>query len=286
MRRTVAVIWHASFSIAAGVLYFFFVLPRWPELLGDTPHTLGTVLRIVAGRADRTGRAAGGVHAAAHSSAGVRHACAGADAADRVDRPACAGRRPDHRHRDQRDLALAGRRGAVAVRHLRRRRGDRAARRVRVLPGLRRRAAAASAEAAQAEGSPSSAAAGKASEAEQEDSRGRRTTETRGRGPSEETADGRAESERPGRSRPRSRRRQRSRSRRPRSGSTARKSPPSERRDRTRAPSEAESTNGKLRNRRPSGKTEPTRRRRRRSRGGVVRRGLGIAPSGTMGSWV
>ena len=34
---------------AAGVLYFFFVLPRWPELLGDTPHTLGTVLRIVAG---------------------------------------------------------------------------------------------------------------------------------------------------------------------------------------------------------------------------------------------
>lgn len=49
MSRTVAVIWHASFSIAAGVLYFFFVLPRWPELLGDTPHTLGTVLRIVAG---------------------------------------------------------------------------------------------------------------------------------------------------------------------------------------------------------------------------------------------
>jgi hypothetical protein len=49
MGRSVAVIWHASFSIAAGVLYFFFVLPRWPELSGDTPHTLGTVLRIVAG---------------------------------------------------------------------------------------------------------------------------------------------------------------------------------------------------------------------------------------------
>jgi hypothetical protein len=49
MSRTVAVIWHASFSIAAGVIYFFFVLPRWPELLGDTSHTLGTVLRIVAG---------------------------------------------------------------------------------------------------------------------------------------------------------------------------------------------------------------------------------------------
>ncbi|MBV9089106.1 MAG: hypothetical protein JO044_04245 [Mycobacteriaceae bacterium] len=49
MGRTVAVIWHASFSIAAGVLYFFFVLPRWPELSGDTPHTLGTALRIVTG---------------------------------------------------------------------------------------------------------------------------------------------------------------------------------------------------------------------------------------------
>jgi hypothetical protein len=49
MGRTAAVVWHASFSIAAGVLYFFFVLPRWPELLYDTSHTLGTVLRIVAG---------------------------------------------------------------------------------------------------------------------------------------------------------------------------------------------------------------------------------------------
>src|ERR1700694_4168667 len=47
--RAVAVVRHASFSIAAGVLYFFFVLPRWPELLGDTSHTLGTVLRIVTG---------------------------------------------------------------------------------------------------------------------------------------------------------------------------------------------------------------------------------------------
>ena len=49
MSRTVAVIWHALFSIAAGVLYFLFVLPRWWELSGDTSHTLGTVLRIVAG---------------------------------------------------------------------------------------------------------------------------------------------------------------------------------------------------------------------------------------------
>ena len=49
MGRKVAVAWHASFSIAAGVLYFFFVLPRWPELMGTTSHTLGTVLRIVTG---------------------------------------------------------------------------------------------------------------------------------------------------------------------------------------------------------------------------------------------
>ncbi|MDY6999417.1 MAG: hypothetical protein SW019_22720 [Actinomycetota bacterium] len=49
MGRTVAVIWHASFSLAAGVLYFFFVLPRTPELLGQTSPTLGTVLRIVTG---------------------------------------------------------------------------------------------------------------------------------------------------------------------------------------------------------------------------------------------
>ena len=49
MSRRVAVFWHASFSIAAGVLYFFFVLPRWPELTGDTGHTLGTAMRIVTG---------------------------------------------------------------------------------------------------------------------------------------------------------------------------------------------------------------------------------------------
>ncbi|OBI85552.1 hypothetical protein [Mycobacterium sp. 1245805.9] len=49
MGRKVAIPWHASFSIAAGVLYFFFVLPRWPELMGDTTHSLGTTLRIVTG---------------------------------------------------------------------------------------------------------------------------------------------------------------------------------------------------------------------------------------------
>ena len=49
MGRKVAILWHASFTIAAGVLYFYFVLPRWPELMGDTTHTLGTTLRIVTG---------------------------------------------------------------------------------------------------------------------------------------------------------------------------------------------------------------------------------------------
>jgi hypothetical protein len=49
MSRKVAVIWHAVFSILAGIAYFFFVLPRWWELSGDWSHTLGTVGRIVAG---------------------------------------------------------------------------------------------------------------------------------------------------------------------------------------------------------------------------------------------
>jgi hypothetical protein len=49
MGRKVAIPWHASFSVGAGVLYFYFVLPRWHELMSDTNHTLGTALRIVAG---------------------------------------------------------------------------------------------------------------------------------------------------------------------------------------------------------------------------------------------
>lgn len=49
MGRTAAVIWHVSFCVAAGVLYFFFVLPRTPELLGQTSPMLGTILRIVTG---------------------------------------------------------------------------------------------------------------------------------------------------------------------------------------------------------------------------------------------
>jgi hypothetical protein len=49
MRGRAAIFWHATLSVAAGVLYFFFVLPRWPELVGDTSHGLGTVARIAAG---------------------------------------------------------------------------------------------------------------------------------------------------------------------------------------------------------------------------------------------
>jgi hypothetical protein len=49
MRRRAAIFWHATLSVAAGVLYFFFVLPRWPELVGDISHGLGTVARIAAG---------------------------------------------------------------------------------------------------------------------------------------------------------------------------------------------------------------------------------------------
>jgi hypothetical protein len=49
MGRKVAIPWHAALSIAAGVLYFLCVLPRWSELLGDTPHALGMTGRIVSG---------------------------------------------------------------------------------------------------------------------------------------------------------------------------------------------------------------------------------------------
>ena len=49
MRRSVAIVWHAVSVLLAACLYFFFVLPRWPEFAGDVSHTLGTALRIVTG---------------------------------------------------------------------------------------------------------------------------------------------------------------------------------------------------------------------------------------------
>ena len=151
MSRTVAVVWHASFSVAAGVLYFFFVLPRWPELLGDTSHTLGTVLRIVTGALIglaalpvvftllRTRRPEFGTPQLAltlRTSSIALHVLAGAVIIGAA---------------ISRDLDQPRQCRPVAVRHLRGRRGDRPARHLRVLPGLRGRAAAASAQAAQAQ---------------------------------------------------------------------------------------------------------------------------------------
>jgi hypothetical protein len=49
MGRKVAMLLHASVSVGAGVLFFYFVLPRWPELMGDTSHKLGTALRVTTG---------------------------------------------------------------------------------------------------------------------------------------------------------------------------------------------------------------------------------------------
>ncbi|MUM15502.1 hypothetical protein FZI91_18075 [Mycobacterium sp. CBMA271] len=40
---------HAALSLIAGLLYFLFVLPRWPELDGTISHSLGTGLRILTG---------------------------------------------------------------------------------------------------------------------------------------------------------------------------------------------------------------------------------------------
>ena len=97
-------------------------------------------------RPDRSGRAAGGVHAAAHPQARVRHPCAGAEAAHPLDRPSCTGRRTDHRRGRQRDLAVSEHGRAMAVRYLRRRGRCRRARDLRFLPGLRGRAAPAAAQ--------------------------------------------------------------------------------------------------------------------------------------------
>ena len=47
MGRAAATAVHLTLSAVAGVLYFLLVLPRWWELMGDTSHTLGTVLRLV-----------------------------------------------------------------------------------------------------------------------------------------------------------------------------------------------------------------------------------------------
>jgi hypothetical protein len=49
MGRKLAIIWHASFSILAGIGFYFAVLPRTPELMGQVSHGLGTTARIGCG---------------------------------------------------------------------------------------------------------------------------------------------------------------------------------------------------------------------------------------------
>jgi hypothetical protein len=48
MRRWMTV-WHVLVLVAAAALYFFFVLPRWYELMGDFSHGFSTAMRIVTG---------------------------------------------------------------------------------------------------------------------------------------------------------------------------------------------------------------------------------------------
>jgi hypothetical protein len=49
MRRWIAIAWHATFLVLGAVLYFFFVLPRWFELTGAWTPALGRPMRIVDG---------------------------------------------------------------------------------------------------------------------------------------------------------------------------------------------------------------------------------------------
>jgi hypothetical protein len=49
MGRKLAIFWHASFSILAGIGFYFAVLPRTPELMGQMSHGLGTTARIGCG---------------------------------------------------------------------------------------------------------------------------------------------------------------------------------------------------------------------------------------------
>ena len=49
MGRIAARAVHIALCAVAGVGYFLFVIPRWWELMGDTSHTVGTVIRIATG---------------------------------------------------------------------------------------------------------------------------------------------------------------------------------------------------------------------------------------------
>ena len=47
--RITATAIHLSLCVAAGVGFALFVIPRWWELMGETSHTLGTIIRIATG---------------------------------------------------------------------------------------------------------------------------------------------------------------------------------------------------------------------------------------------
>lgn len=49
MGRITATAIHLSLCVAAGVGFALFVIPRWWELMGETSHTLGTIIRTATG---------------------------------------------------------------------------------------------------------------------------------------------------------------------------------------------------------------------------------------------
>jgi hypothetical protein len=47
MRRRFAILWHVTLLLLAGAAYYFVVLPRTPELMGQISHAVGTTGRII-----------------------------------------------------------------------------------------------------------------------------------------------------------------------------------------------------------------------------------------------
>ncbi len=271
MRRSVAVLWHASFSAVAAVLYFFFVLPRWYELMGETSHTLGTVLRIVAGALIglaalpvvftllRTRRPEFGTPALAltlRTASVALHVLAGVliigTAISEI-----------WLSLDDAGQWLFGIYGAAAA---------------IALLGVFAFYLAFIAELPPPPPKPlkpkepkQRRGRRKAAEDEEAEAVLDESTETADEAPSEETADEEAasdEAEQEPAEVTAAAEEPESTAEEPES--TAEEEPPADAEKEAEEPSEAEATNGKLRNRRPSGKTEPTRRRRRRLRGGVA----------------
>jgi flagellar biosynthesis GTPase FlhF len=270
MRRSVAVLWHASFSAVAAVLFFFFVLPRWYELMGETSHTLGTVLRIVAGALIglaalpvvftllRTRRPEFGTPALAltlRTASIALHVLAGV----LIIGTAISEMWLSLDDAGQWLFGIYGAAAAIA------------------LLGVFAFYLAFIAELPPPPPKPirpkeaKQRRGRKAAEAEEAEAEVDEPIQTEDEAPSEETADEEAASDEAGQEpaevtaaaeEPESTAEE--------PESTAEEEPQADAEKEAEKPSEAEATNGKLRNRRPSGKTEPTRRRRRRSRGGVA----------------